>query len=67
MGVRNHFPVQTWGLRSLDETKFNGKMSIAYLYIIIGWISGELICLYDKFKSIILFCFSLFYFYILNC
>ena len=49
MCVGNLFPVHTWGLLSLDKMKFNGKLLVAYPYVIIGWISGWLISLYDKF------------------
>ena len=57
MDVGNHFPLYTWGFLSLDKTKFNGKLLRAFLYVIIGCITGWLINLYDKFNRIKLFCF----------
>ena len=50
----------------MPKTKFNGKLLIVFLYVTIGWTSGRLISLYNKFNRIQLFCFSLLYFYILN-
>ena len=58
MGVENHFPFHTWGLLSLDKTKFNGKMSTAYLYVIVGWNTGWLITLCNKYNRIKLICFT---------
>ena len=67
MGVGNYFPLYTGGFLSLDKTKFDGKLLTAFLYVIIGWISGCLINLDNRLNRIKLFCVSLLYFYILSC
>ena len=46
MGVGNHIPIHTRVLLGLDKTKFNGMLSIAYLYVLLGCISKWLINLY---------------------
>lgn len=33
-GVGNPFPVHRWLLLSLDKAEFNGKLSVAFLYIL---------------------------------
>ena len=63
MGAGNHVPLHTGGFISLNGTKSNGKLSIVYLYVLGGWISGWLINLYNKFKRITLFCFSIIFLY----
>ena len=64
-GVGNHFPVYTLWFLSLLRREFNGKLSTAYLYTIIGWIISEwLINLYNKLQRKNILFFSIIFLYL---